>query len=164
MDFSYLWPLLTLILALVLVYMRKPRTKNMVIESILLALLVVMVGLSSIWAFIGHAFMADRIAAYIGWPLGSPFQLEVAATNLSYGVLGLLCLKFRDNFWTATIIGFTIFYWGAAYVHIQDILVNGNYAPGNAGAPLYFDIILPIILLGLLAAYKLTVERIGSRT
>lgn len=154
MDTMYIWPILTLILALILIY-RKPRTKNYIIESLLLALLMVMVGLSSIWAFMGHAFMGGRIAAYIGWPAGSPFQLEVAVANLSYGILGLLCLKFRDDFWTATIVGFSVFYLGAAYIHIQDMF-RGNYAPGNVGAPLYFDIILPILLLGLLAAYKLT--------
>lgn len=154
MDTLYVWPILTLILALILIY-RRPKTKNMIIESLLLALLVVMVGLSSIWAFMGHAFMGAMIAAYIGWPAGSPFQLEVAVANLSYGILGLLCLKFRDDFWTATIIGFAVFYLGAAYIHIQDMF-RGNYAPGNVGAPLYFDIILPILLLGLLAAYKLT--------
>ncbi|MDI3483465.1 MAG: hypothetical protein PWQ74_52 [Methanobacteriaceae archaeon] len=159
MDTLYVWPILTLILALILIY-RKPKTKNMIIESLLLALLVVMVGLSSIWAFMGHAFMSARIAAYIGWPAGSPFQLEVAVANLSYGILGLLCLKFRDDFWTATIIGFAVFYLGAAYIHIQDMF-RGNYAPGNVGAPLYFDIILPILLLGLLAAYKLTKKEVN---
>jgi len=39
-----------------------------------------------------------RIAAYISWPAGNPFQLEVAVANLSYGILELLCLKFRDDF------------------------------------------------------------------
>lgn len=153
MDLLYVWPILTLILALILVY-RGSRTKDVIIESVLLALLVVMVGLSSIWAFMGHAFMGERIAAYIGWPAGSPFQLEVAVANLSYGVLGLLSWKFRGEFWTATIIGFSIFYLGAAYIHIVDMF-RGNYAPGNVGTPLYFDIILPVLLLGLLVTYKI---------
>ncbi|MBC7119327.1 MAG: hypothetical protein H5T36_02655 [Methanobacteriaceae archaeon] len=157
MDPLYVWPLLTLVLALVLVY-RGPRTKEMIIESVLLALLVVMVGLSSIWAFMGHAFMGERIAAYIGWPAGNPFQLEVAVANLSYGVLGLLSWRFRGEFWTATIVGFSIFYLGAAYIHVMDMF-HGNYAPGNVGAPLYFDIILPILLLGLLAAYKVAMKK-----
>ncbi|MDI6881515.1 DUF6790 family protein [Methanothermobacter tenebrarum] len=156
MDILWLWPILALIFALVLVY-RGPRTRGVVIESVLLALLVVMVGLSSIWAFIGHAFMGERIAAYIGWPAGSPFQLEVAVANLSYGVLGILSWRFRGEFWTATILGFSIFYLGAAYIHIMDMF-RGNYAPGNVGAPLYFDIILPVLLLGLLAAYKVVVK------
>ncbi|MDI9623970.1 MAG: hypothetical protein QFX38_03675 [Methanothermobacter sp.] len=86
--------------------------------------------------------------------------MEVAVANLSYGVLGLLSWKFRGDFWTATIIGFSIFYLGAAYIHIMDMF-QGNYAPGNVGAPLYFDIILPI-LLGLLAIYKVTVKKEGS--
>ncbi|MBE2899220.1 hypothetical protein DNK57_00005 [Methanothermobacter thermautotrophicus] len=72
------------------------------------------VGLGSLWAFLGHAFMLDIIATYIGWPTGSPFQLEVAFANLSFGVLGLLSWKFRGEFWMATIIGFSVFYLGAA--------------------------------------------------
>ncbi len=44
------------------------------------------------------------VAASIGWPAGSPFQFEVGIANLSFGILGILCLKFMDNFWTATVI------------------------------------------------------------
>ncbi|MCQ8904725.1 MAG: hypothetical protein NQU45_03285 [Methanothermobacter sp.] len=58
--------------------------------------------------------MLDIIATYIEWPTGSPFQLEVAFANLSFGVLGLLSWKFRGEFWMATIIGFSVFYLGAA--------------------------------------------------
>jgi len=159
MDFLYIWIALTLIVALLILFVgKKPKTKNRVIESFLLALLVVMVGLSSIWAFMGHTFMAAQIAASIGWPAGNPFQFEVAMANLSYGILGLLCLKFRDNFWTATVIAVSVFYWGAAYGHLMDIIQHANYAPGNAGAVLYFDIILPIVLIVLLVAYKFTTK------
>jgi hypothetical protein len=70
--------------------------------------------------------------------------------------LGILCAKYRGNFWAATIIAFSIFYLGAAYGHIVDIIQNANFAPGNAGAPLYLDIALPAVLLSLFAAYKIT--------
>lgn len=160
MDFSYIWIILTIVVALILIYAnKKPKNRNTIIEAVLSAILLVMVGLSSIWAFLGHAFMSDQIAAYIGWPAGNPFQLEVAVANLSYGILGVLCLKFRDNFWMATIISFTIFYWGAAYIHLMEITQKGNLAPGNAGMPLYYDIIIPIILIALFIAYKMTLTR-----
>ncbi len=157
MNMLYIWPTITAIMvALLLVLNKKSLNKNKILEIVLLSFLVVMVGLGSIWTFLGHTFMAAQVAAFIGWPAGSPFQFEVGVTNLSFGILGLLCLKFRDNFWTATIIGITIFYWGAAYGHIQDMIYAGNYAPGNAGIVLYIDIIIPIILIVLLIAYKKT--------
>jgi len=62
-----------------------------------------MVGVSSIWAFMGHVFDANAVATVIGWPPDSPFQYEVGIANLAFGVLGLLCLKIRENFWVATI-------------------------------------------------------------
>ena len=163
MDTLFIWPTLVIIGALLHLFISKgPRTKDRVIEIFLLYILVIMVGFGGIWAFIGHAFMPDQIAAYIGWPAGSPFQFEVACTNLGFGILGILCFWIRGNFWTATIIGFSVFYLGAAYGHIMDIIKHGNYAPGNAGAPLYLDIILPIVLIILLVAYKKTSKTSGT--
>ncbi len=157
MDTLYIWTALTLLgAALHLVFSKKPRTRNRVIEVFLLYLLVIQVGVASIWGFMGHAFMADYIAAYIGWPAGSPFQFEVAVANLSYGILGMLCARYRGSFWAATIIAFSVFYLGAAYGHIVDIVQNANFAPGNAGAPLYLDVVLPVVLISLFAVYRRT--------
>ena len=103
----------------------------------------------------GHAFSSKKVGEYIGWPSGNPFQFEVAITNLSFGILGVLCIWFRDNFWIATVIGFSVFALGAAYVHIRDIIKNKNHSPGNAGPPLYSDILKPTFLAGLLIAYLL---------
>ncbi|MGZ7050289.1 MAG: DUF6790 family protein, partial [Methanobacterium sp.] len=80
----------------------------------------------------------------------------VGIANLSYGILGILCLKFRDNFWTATVIAISVFYFGAAYGHVINMMQTGNMTPGNAGFALYIDIIIPIILICLLIAYNLT--------
>jgi len=63
---------------------RESLNKNKIIEIWLLSLLVIMVGLGSIWAFMGHAFMSAQMAAYIGWPAGNPFQLEVAVDCYYY--------------------------------------------------------------------------------
>jgi hypothetical protein len=121
-------------------------------ESFVAWFLFAVVGLGGIWAFMGHAFVADEVAKQIGWPAGNPFQFEVAVANLSYGVLGLLCLHFRGLFRWATVIVYSVFLWGAAYGHIYEIMVNNNHEPGNAGFVLYADIITPFLLLGLLTA------------
>lgn len=167
MDIAYIWFILAIVGAFLHVISskkpkllnKKPRTKNRIIEIFLMYLLVLSVGIGSIWSFIGHTFLANQVAAYIGWSIGSPFQFEVAIANLSYGILGILCLKFRGNFWIATVIAFSTFYLGAAYGHIADIVLRGNFAPGNAGDPLYLDIIVPIILIILLIAHEMTTEK-----
>jgi len=127
-----------------------------VIETLLVNFLVINVGLSALFAFMGHAFSADKVAKYIGWPAGNPFQFEVAVTNLSLGMLGILCIWFRDNFWIATVIGYSVFAFGAAYGHVREMVKNKNKSPGNAGPPLYVDIIKPLIVIGLLIAYLLS--------
>jgi hypothetical protein len=157
MEMTYIFILITLIGAVLHLFLSKaPKTKNRIFEVFLLWFLLIMVGIGSIWAFIGHVFMSNTIATMIGWPAGNPFQLEVGIANLSYGILGILCWKFRDNFWTATVIAISTFYLGAAYVHIMNIAQTGNIAPGNAGYALYLDILIPIILICLLIAYNMT--------
>lgn len=130
------------------------KSRKIVIETFLLYWLFVMVGLISMYAFIGHAFFSNRVAEFIGWPTGNPFQLEIAVANLAFGILGFLCIWFRGNFWTATIFGYSIFLLGAAVVHIRDIFINHNLAPGNAGIVLYLDILVPIVLLCLWFAHR----------
>lgn len=157
MDMVYIFLLVTIIGAVLHLFLSKaPQTKNRILEVFLMWFLFIMVGIGSLWAFIGHIFLADMIAASIGWPAGNPFQFEVGIANLSYGILGILCLKFRDNFWIATVTAISVFYFGAAYGHMVNLMRTGNMAPGNAGFALYIDIIIPIILICLLIAYYLT--------
>ncbi len=131
---------------------RKSLSRQKVIDIILMYLLLIQVGLTGLWAFFGHMFLSDQVARSIGWATGSPFQLEVAMANLAFGILGVLCIFFRDGFWLATGIGYAVFLFGAAFVHIREILTVGNYAVNNAGPFLYLnDIALPLVILMLLA-------------
>lgn len=162
-DLVYVFLIIAILGPLVQLALSKvPRTKNRVLELFLTWFLFMMVGIGSIWAFMGHVFFANEVAAIIGWPPGSPFQFEIGIANLAFGVLGLLCLKIRDNFWIATIIGFSVFYLGAAYGHIQNFLQTGNTAPGNIGFALYIDILVPIVLIILILAYKWTQKTVAE--
>jgi hypothetical protein len=132
----------------------KDRSPGNVGRIYLSYLLPISVGFGGLLGFAGHTMRADEVAQSIGWPTGNPFQFEVAMTNLAFGVLGLLCIMFRNGFWTATILGYSIFLEGAAYGHIRQILVAGNWSINNAGPILVIDMFFPIFLLSLLALSK----------
>ena len=147
----YFFFIVSLIVAAVHLYRdRQPRTGRRMAEVFLLWLLVIDIGIGGVYGFIGHTVFADRAAASIGWPSGNPFQTEVAVGNLSLGTLGILCYWLRDNFWTATVVATSVFLIGAAVGHIQQIIVAHNYHPNNAGAALYNDIVIPVLLIALL--------------
>ncbi|MBN2438673.1 MAG: hypothetical protein JXL20_08745 [Deltaproteobacteria bacterium] len=155
-------------IAISLIKNRKDLSRLKVVETILFYILFINVGLSGLMAFYGHAFMADKVAATIGWAPGSPFQFEVAVANLAFGVLGVLCIRFRDGFWLATGIGYATFLFGAAYGHIREIITAGNFAVNNAGPILYIgDIGMPsliLILLGLRWKLKTSSQTDGIKT
>jgi len=140
--------------AMISVFTKKDKKAGSVLRTFLLWILAINVGVMGVLGFISHTFMADDVALFIGWMPGSHFQFEVAIANLMLGVLGFMCLWFEANVWFVTIVATTIFGWGAAYGHIKDIMLNHNYAPGNAGVPLYVDIIAPVVLIALFVAYK----------
>jgi len=134
---------------------RKDLSAGRVVDTLLFYLLLINVGFSGLFAFFGHAFLADQVAASIGWAKGSPFQFEVAVANLAFGVLGILCVFFRDGFWLATGTGYAVFLFGAAFGHIREVLTAGNLAINNAGPVLYIgDIGIPALILALLFAKR----------
>jgi Family of unknown function (DUF6790) len=140
------------VLALLHVAIQKqPRSRQRVSEVLLLYAFAFPIGLGGLVGFVGHTLRAAAVAASIGWPAGNPFQYEVAVANLAFGVLGVLCLRFRGGFWSATAIGWSVFMLGAAGVHLRQIHIGQPYAPENAGAILYFDIVAPVCVLMLLA-------------
>ena len=151
---SLVFLILGLVVGAVHVYLDKqPRTRVRVAQIFLLWYLVIIVGVTGVFAFIGHTVFADATAHSIGWPAGNPFQGEVAVANLSVGVLGILCYRMRGNFWIATVIGFSVWWLGDAVVHIRSIVVDANYAPDNAGVTFYLDILVPVLLIALLVYY-----------
>jgi Family of unknown function (DUF6790) len=137
----------------------KPRTPERAIEVALLYLLVIGAGAAGIVAFVSHAFEADSIARSIGWPPGSPFQFEVAVADLSYGVLGLMCIRVRGPFWLATGVASSVFLLGCNYGHLYQAFAKNNYAPNNYGLINLFEIIWPAAVLILLVPYMRTWTR-----
>lgn len=137
---------------------KQPRTKGRVLELFLLYQIVFSLGLTSFMSFYGLTFMKEYVATYSGWN-ACAFEQLLANVNLSFGILGILCIWFRKYFWMATILGFSIWILSDGVTHIIDMVKNDNYAPGNIGVPLWTDILVPVILLILLFFYMKQVWR-----
>ena len=131
-------------------------TLNFVISVFLLWLLVIGIGITGIIAFFGHIFKADEVAGKIGWPAGSPFQREIAFTNLGIGIAGVLCFFFRDDFWLAVIIVSSVFLTGAGIGHIYEQKKSENVSEYNTGTVVAYDLLMPAVLIVLWILMKYT--------
>lgn len=127
---------------------RQANTTTRRIELALMYLLAISVGASGLGGAFGHLFLSDIVAEGIGWPAGSPFQLEMGFANLAIGVLGLVAIGRRDGFRTATIVATTIIGGGATLVHLQDIAAHGNLSPGNTIQNIS-NLLDPVLLIAL---------------
>ena len=67
--------------------------------------------------------------------------------DLTVGVLGVLCLKFRGNFWLATAIANAVWLLGDAVGHVRQMTLNNNHASNNSGIFLITEIIMPLVIL-----------------
>ncbi len=132
---------------------REQRSGLRVVEVFLLYFLSVQWGFGGIATALPHIRTPDYVAGYIGWQKGSPFQVELGFAALGLSVIATLCIWIRGVFWWAPAIGFSVFLYGAAYVHFREIAAHGNFSPGNAGIPLVFDLIIPTVVLGLCITY-----------
>ncbi len=53
------------------------------------------------------------------------------------GVLGILCLWFRGDFWLATAISNAVWLLGDAVGHIRQMVLYNNHASNNSGIFLF---------------------------
>lgn len=158
--FFLVFPALTVVAALIHLAVTSQFGAGLqtIARVLLRYVLVINIGLEGYFAFYGHAFMGDQIAATIGWA-PSPFQYEVAIANLAIAALGILCWWFEGTFWFATIVATTVWLWGDAIGHIRQIVVAHNYAPNNAGGALYSDVLVPAALIVLAIVARIQVRR-----
>lgn len=103
-----------------------------------------------------HIFDGEQIAREICFTRGDGgFQFENAMGDLAIGVAGILCLFIRDpKFWLAVIIVTTIQYWGDAYGHVYQMIVNDNHCEDNTGLVLWADIWTPLVAIVLYALMR----------
>ena len=122
-------------------------------ERYLAWLLLLPVGGSGLWAAVFHLFFPDVAARMIGWE-PSPFQFEVGMADLAIGATAVLSFWRDLSFKGAIVMVNAIFLLGDAYGHVKQMIVAGNFAPGNAGTPFISDIALPVLTIVLLLAAR----------
>jgi hypothetical protein len=129
------------------------KSHSQKMETYLVYLFGLGVAGGGIGGFFGHMFLSDFIADSVGWPAGSPFQLEMGFANLAIGVLGLVAIARRDGFREATVMTATVLSVGASVVHFIDIFETGNLAPGNTIQNIS-NLLKPALLIGFLIASR----------
>jgi hypothetical protein len=117
------------------------------------------VGLMGLLTAYAHVFRPAQTSASIGW-LPSPYEYEVGMADLTVGVLGILCLWLRGNFWLATAIANAVWLLGDALGHIRQVILVNNHAANNSGIFLVAEIVTPLVILFLtLYHHNATSER-----
>jgi hypothetical protein len=129
--------------------LRRHRPSAPAAARILSWLLLLPIGLGGLWAGFFHLAYPDVAAKFIGWK-DSPFQFEVGMADLAFGVAGCIAFRASYGFKAATVLVNAIFLLGDAIGHVHQMMVAGNFAPGNAGPVFYLDIILPVTTIILL--------------
>ncbi|HRD55513.1 MAG TPA: hypothetical protein PLC42_03860 [Parachlamydiaceae bacterium] len=134
---------------------KKDRNKKEIFELLMLYQLVVNIGILSLIAAFALLFMPQMVADSLNWPT-CPFQHELGNVNLAFGVLGILCIWFRNGFWTATIIGASIWLLGDGIGHLilMKNQLEGTLFSFNNWAMMITDFLIPLTLLLLLFAYR----------
>ena len=106
--------------------------------------LLLPIGITGLWAGISLVFFPAVAATHIGWET-SPFQFEVGTADFAVGVTACLSFWQDMSFKAATIGAASVFLLGDAIGDVHQMMVAGNFAPGNAGLPFYMDIICTVV-------------------
>ena len=130
----------------------RPVSKAAAVDKLLSDYLLYAVGFMYLYNFVVHTVFAETSAKFIGWP-NSPFQYEVGYASLGFGVAAIVAHRSNFTARLVTVLGPSLFLWGAAVGHIREILLTKNFSPGNAGVVLWTDLFLPVIGFALLYFY-----------
>jgi hypothetical protein len=130
---------------------KRRSSPGSIAETYLIYFFFFYVGVMGILTAYAHVLRPIQTSASIGWAT-SPFEYEVGMADLTVGVLGVLCVWIRGNFWLATAIANAVWLLGDAIGHIRELTIHNNHAPNNSGIFLVAEIITPLVIL-FLAVY-----------
>ncbi len=151
--------------AAAIIRLPRPLSAGAIVEKLLAWHVFFAIGVSFLWNFVIHAFFGELAARFIGWP-DSPFQIEVGTASLGFAAVGFLAAFGSFELRLGAILGPAFFSLGAAVVHLHQMVMAHNFAPGNAGAVFYMDILVPLfgfLLLWLQRRYDRSVA-LGLRS
>ncbi|MFC3691089.1 DUF6790 family protein [Chenggangzhangella methanolivorans] len=144
-------PLLMFVAAIVLALAR--RGPGSTAERLLAWLLLLAVGIDSLWAGVFHVFFPEVARAAIGWG-ASPFQYEIGVADIALGVVAIASFWRSPPFKSAVALYAIVFYVGVIVGHIREAVTHDDFAPDNFGLLLALTALRAILLVGLLLAVR----------
>jgi hypothetical protein len=104
------------------------------------------VGLTGLYVAFFQVFYPDIVADMLGWHL-SPFQFQLAAANIGFGMVGLFSLKASYSFRLAAVLANVCWMWGDVLSQLYQFFMFQNYSIGNVGTWFWMSLVIPFILL-----------------
>lgn len=112
-------------------------------------MLLLAVGVDTLWAGLFHVLVPHLAAASIGWEV-SPFQFEIGVSDISIGLVAIAAFWRSLPFKTAVVAYIVLFYIGVSVGHLREAIEAGNYAANNFGLLLILTfakiVVLPLLL------------------
>jgi hypothetical protein len=113
-------------------------------------LLLLSVGVESLWGGLFHVFFPELASAQIGWQ-PSPYEFEIGISDISLGLVAILAFWRSLSFKSAIAIFSVLFDAGVLVGHFQQAFATGNFSPDNFGA-MQIVTALHVILIPILLA------------
>ncbi|MDN5667490.1 MAG: hypothetical protein L0G87_03735 [Renibacterium salmoninarum] len=107
---------------------------------------VAALGGGSLWMTVSFLTIPETMTEMIGFQ-NTPFVTEIAFANLGLAVLGIRAVHAAYRERVTIGLGAGMFLWGATLGHLYQWIANGDTAPGNIGAVLIYDVLLPVLLI-----------------
>lgn len=95
-------------------------------------MLLLFVGVGSVWSGLFHVFFPSIASKSIGWA-PSPFETEIGIADIAMGVTGIVAFWRPPQFKGAIILYVVVFFTGVAINHVYDALTARNLAANNFG-------------------------------
>ncbi|MGL5603544.1 MAG: DUF6790 family protein [Silvania sp.] len=137
-------PLVMFILAS-LIPLLSHRQSGRYAERYLSWLLLLSIGVASLWAGLYHTLWPQTAAAFIGWQ-SSPFQFEMGMADIALGVVAIVSFWRGLEFKFAVVLWVVIEFAGLVYGHFHQLATTGDHQAGNAGILLGLTIIHVVLL------------------
>lgn len=137
-------PLVMFILASLIPLLRH-RQSGRFAERYLSWLLLLSIGVASLWAGLYHTLSPQTAAAFIGWQ-SSPFQFEMGMADIALGVVAIVSFWRSLEFKLAVVLWVVIEFAGLVYGHFHQLATTGDHQAGNAGILLGLTIIHVVLL------------------
>nr|WP_139372950.1 DUF6790 family protein [Nitrobacter vulgaris] len=85
---------------------------------------------------------------------GEPLSVRIGMADLAIGITAILSFWRELAFKAAAVCAASVFLLGDAVGHVRQMVIVGNFAPGNAGLPFYMDIVCPLLAIALVFVSK----------